>query len=122
MFAARYRTTVETYKPPKRLSRENLRLLLALTAFAGRYECDLYGDLTVSHKNDKLLITFGTNGPAKATHWEHDTFYVRRPVASDPDVDWLVSFTVRGGKSQSLSIRRLGWHEPMPTFKRGAIK
>jgi hypothetical protein len=91
---------------------------LPLTEFAGCYENDLYGDLVVSHKNGRLLITFGTNGPAKSTHWEDDTFYVRRPVASDADADWLVTFKVRDGKTHALSIRRLGWHEPMPAFKR----
>lgn len=72
----------------------------------------------VSHKEGKLLITFGKNGPVATTHWEGNTFYVRRPVASDPDVDWLVRFHVGNGKAQSLSVGRIGWHEAMPTFER----
>jgi hypothetical protein len=90
---------------------------LPLTAFVGRYECDLYGDLIVTHEEGKLLFTFGVNKPAAATLWEHETFYVERPVASDPDVDWLVSFNVGEGKVHSLSIHRFGWHESMPTFE-----
>lgn len=91
---------------------------LPLTNFAGRYECDLYGDLVVGHEDGKLLVTFGANKPAASTHWEHDSFYVRRPVADDPSVDWIVNFEIRDGKSHALSIRRIGWHEPLPTFFR----
>lgn len=93
---------------------------LPLTNFAGRCECDLYGDLVVSHEDGKLLFTFGANKPAAATHWEHNSFYVRRPVADDPSVDWIVSFQLRDGKPHALSIRRIGWHEPLPTFYRAA--
>jgi len=89
-----------------------------LSNFAGRYECDLYGDLEVRHEDGKLLFTFGANKPAASTHWEHDSFYVRRPVADDPSVDWIVSFELRDGTSHALTIRRIGWHESMPQFNR----
>ena len=93
---------------------------LPLMNFTGRYECDLYGDLVVSHEDGELLFTFGTNKPAASTHWGHNSFYVRRPVADDPSVDWIVSFELRDEKSHALSIRRIGWHESLPRFVRVA--
>jgi CubicO group peptidase (beta-lactamase class C family) len=100
---------------------EGTKPTLPLAALAGRYECDLYGDLVVSLEQGKLLITFGKNGPVATTHWEGNTFYARSPVASDPDVDWLVSFYVGDGIAHSVSLRRIGWHETMPTFKRSNL-
>jgi CubicO group peptidase (beta-lactamase class C family) len=101
---------------------EGTKPTLPLAALAGRYECDLYGDLVASLEQGKLLITFGKNGPVATTHWEGNTFYARRPVASDPDVDWLVSFNISDGRAHSLSIRRMGWHEALPTFKRSDVE
>ena len=98
--------------------KKNTKPTLPVTDFAGRYECDLYGDLEVSLEDGQLLFTFGANKPAAATHWEDNSFYVRRPVADDPSVDWLVSFELQDGKPDALSIRRIGWHEPLPTFHR----
>jgi hypothetical protein len=98
--------------------KEDTKPTLPLTDFAGRYECELYGDLVVSFEDGNLLFTFGSNAPAATTHWEDNNFYVRRPVTDDPTVDWIVSFEVRNGASHALTIRRIGWHEAVPTFHR----
>jgi CubicO group peptidase (beta-lactamase class C family) len=91
---------------------------LPLPRYAGRYECDLYGDMVVSYNGGKLLLRYGANQAAAATHWEADTFYIRRPVHEDASVDWLVSFAVDGQRATALSIERLGWHEALPRFVR----
>ena len=91
---------------------------LPLSSYAGRYQCDLYGDLIVIHDSGKLTLRYGKNKPASVTHWEGDTFYIRRPVDDDANVDWLVSFEADGERTTSLSIERLGWHEVLPRFVR----
>ena len=89
-----------------------------LSSYAGRYQCDLYGDLLISHDRGELTLRYGKNDPAPVTHWEGETFYVRKPVGDDASVDWLVTFEATGEQTTSLSIQRLGWHEPMPRFVR----
>ena len=89
-----------------------------LNTFAGRYECDLYGDLVVTHADGQLMFTFGRNGPSPLEHWDHDSFYIRSPILDVPTDDWLIDFEVKNGAAASLAIERIGWHEAMPRFHR----
>ena len=99
---------------------KNTNPTVPLTRLAGRYECDLYGDLVVTNSNQQLLFKFGKNGPTPSHHWEHNCFYIRSPISDVPTDDWLVDFQVDNGSAVSLSIRRIGWHESMPVFHRVA--
>lgn len=97
---------------------KNTQPSLPLPILAGRYECDLYGEFVVSHSDGNLLFAFGRNGPSRSIHWEHNTFYIRSPIADVPTDDWLVSFQIQAERATSLSVRRIGWHESMPRFDR----
>ena len=95
---------------------------ISLKRFAGSYGCDLYGSLEVTHEADKLLFTFGKNGPTASSHWDDNAFYIRRPIVDVPTEDWIVRFQVEAGKPVSLTIDRIGWHESMPVFRRAAAQ
>lgn len=88
--------------------------------YAGSYSCDLYGDLRVTESNGSLIFKFGSNPPVASTHWEKDTFYLRRPMAEDSSEDWFVTFEVTGDplQSRALSIQPIGWNYSMPGFER----
>lgn len=90
---------------------------LPLANYAGSYGCDLYGDIIVTHRLNKLQFQYGKN-QSTATHWQGNTFYLQQPVPDDSHVDWLVTFEVGGKTVKSLSIKRLGWHEALPRFVR----
>ncbi len=89
------------------------------TSLVGSYSCPLYGDLVIRVDGDQLTLQFGVNDRAIATHWQQDTYYVRRPVSDDASVDWLVTFHASNDSSSPyLTIKRLGWDEPLPRFVR----
>jgi hypothetical protein len=49
---------------------------LDLAAYAGRYACDLFGEIEISVGDEQLVHRYGSSGlyDATLTHWEHDTF------------------------------------------------
>lgn len=91
-----------------------------LASLAGRYGCDLYGEIEFQITDGKLALRLGANPAAKLEHWQDDTFVSSSPEADAPWFDWLIQFHPAAGKCDSLDIERLGWDEPMPTFKRVA--
>ena len=52
---------------------------LAAPAYAGTYRDVLYGDITVSQENGRLVMRFGAspNFVADLEHWHYDTFEIK---------------------------------------------
>jgi CubicO group peptidase (beta-lactamase class C family) len=52
---------------------------LALRKYAGRYEDDWYGDVTIAEEGGRLVMRFGHTPQlvGDMVHWQHDTFLVR---------------------------------------------
>jgi CubicO group peptidase (beta-lactamase class C family) len=89
---------------------------LPLRAYAGAYECDLYGKLDVREEGGSLRLQFGPNMGATLRHWEHDSF--RGELNFPPSEEWFVRFQLSEGRVDRLEIERVSWHEPMPAFRR----
>lgn len=89
--------------------------------FAGRYRCDLYGEIEIEHAGGELALKLGGNPSVRLEHWQDDTFISPSPEADAPWFDWLLRFRVGADRqSESLDIERLGWDEPMPRLRRAA--
>jgi hypothetical protein len=101
-FAQKARTQkAETYKRRKTGTKPSL----ALTEFAGQYQNELYGTLTVSIRNDSLFLSFPGNVALRATHWHYDTFIGRSNFPGDVDDDWWIQFFLtRDGKAGELEV------------------
>lgn len=54
---------------------------LPLTEYAGTYESELYGELTITHENGQLVLNFGSALRGGLEHWHYDTF---RLIPEDP--------------------------------------
>ena len=91
---------------------------LPLASYAGTYGCDLYGVIEVQSSEAGLSLKLGSNPAVKLDHWQDDTFISPAPEADAPWFDWLLKFHAAAGQSNAVDIERLGWDEPMPTFRR----
>ncbi|HJQ40053.1 MAG TPA: serine hydrolase [Thermoanaerobaculia bacterium] len=60
--------------PPRQLGTSPSR---PLAAYAGTYNDPLYGDLTITESDGKLVLQFARGEKADLTHWQYDTFRVR---------------------------------------------
>lgn len=58
---------------------ENTKPSLSLDKFAGRYRDDLYGEIIISYKENKLNLSFTTSISGKLNHWHYDSFEVIWP-------------------------------------------
>ena len=47
---------------------------MALAEYAGTYKNDLYGDVKITHENEKLGVRFGPAFTGSLEHWHYDTF------------------------------------------------
>jgi CubicO group peptidase (beta-lactamase class C family) len=90
---------------------------LALASYAGTYHCDLYGPIEVQSAEGGLVLKLGSNPAVKLEHWQDDSFISPSPEADAPWFDWLLKFSVTDGRCGALDIERLGWDEPLPTFR-----
>jgi CubicO group peptidase (beta-lactamase class C family) len=89
--------------------------------FAGTYRSDLYGDIEVLHAGGKLKLKLGSNPAVELTHWQEDSYISASPEADAPWFDWLLRFRITAaGQCEAVDIDRVGWDEPMPTFRRVA--
>jgi hypothetical protein len=93
-----------------------------LAALAGTYRCDLYGEIELAEREGRLWLRLGSNPPAALDHWQEDAFVSPSPEADAPWFDWLLRFRVAEGKCDALDIERIGWDEPMPTFRRVNVR
>ena len=90
-----------------------------LAKLAGKYHCDLYGEIETLEMDGELWLKLGLNPVVKLAHWQHNTFISASPEADAPWFDWLIRFRVTpDGWSEALNIERIGWDEPMPVFER----
>jgi CubicO group peptidase (beta-lactamase class C family) len=87
---------------------KDTRPSLALANYAGTYSDNLYGDITVSEKNGKLVMRFGPspNFVADLEHWHYDTFEIRwRPSVAYNFPRGFVTFTIdKDGKTDEIKI------------------
>jgi CubicO group peptidase (beta-lactamase class C family) len=93
---------------------------VAISALAGRYRCDLYGDLELRASGQHLELVLGSNSAVRLEHWQDNSFVSPSPEADAPWFDWLIEFQVPAGTPEALTVERLGWDEPMPKFIRVA--
>ena len=81
---------------------------LALAQYAGTYGDKLYGDVTVTEENGKLVMHFGPspNFVADLEHWHYDTFEIKwRPSVSYNFPRGFVTFTIdKDGKTDQLKV------------------
>jgi CubicO group peptidase (beta-lactamase class C family) len=90
-----------------------------LAKLAGKYRCNLYGEIEVSERDGQLWLKLGVNPAVKLAHFENDAFISPSPEADAPWFDWLLRFRITAdGRSDALDIERVGWDEPMPRFDR----
>lgn len=86
----------------------NTRPSLALREYAGTYSDKLYGDITISEENGRLVMRF-SNSPnfvADLEHWHYDTFEIRwRPSVAYNFPRGFVTFTIdRNARTDELKI------------------
>jgi CubicO group peptidase (beta-lactamase class C family) len=83
---------------------------LPMTGYAGTYGDRLYGDVTVSEENGKLVLRFGPspNFVADLEHWHYDTFEIKwRPSVAYNFPRGFVVFTLdKAGKTDRLIIEQ----------------
>lgn len=97
----------------------NTKPSLPLAKYAGAYESNLYGRLTVRHEARQLSVTFGEFTTA-LSHWQNESFYVRAPTRLT--FDWLLTFGVSSdGHIASVTVKHVGWDkdEKDEVFVRG---
>jgi CubicO group peptidase (beta-lactamase class C family) len=86
----------------------NTRPSLAPAGYAGTYSSPMYGDVTVSNEDGKLVLRFGPapNFVADLEHWHYDTFQIKwRPSVAYNFPRGFVTFTIDGnGKTEQLKI------------------
>lgn len=83
---------------------------LSLANYAGTYNSQMYGDVTIAVEHDKLVLRMlpAPNFVADLEHWNYDTFRIRwRPsVAYNFERGW-VTFTIdQAGKTDQLKINQ----------------
>ena len=81
---------------------------LALSAYAGKYADKMYGDITVTEENGKLVMRFlpSPNFVADLEHWHYDTWVIKwRPSVAYNFPRGFVTFTLdKNGKPDELKI------------------
>ncbi len=86
----------------------NTRPSLALSAYAGKYSDKMYGDITVTDENGRLVMRFlpSPNFVADLEHWHYDTFVIRwRPSVAYNFPRGFVTFTIdKNGNPDELKI------------------
>ncbi len=86
----------------------NTRPTLPLADYAATYSDDLYGAITISAENGRLVMRFSRspNFVADLEHWHHDTFQIKwRPSVSYNFPKGFVTFTIdKNGKTDELKI------------------
>ena len=58
---------------------QNTKPSLSLDQYSGIYRDDLYGDIVISYKENKLAFSFTSSISGKLSHWHYDTFEVNWP-------------------------------------------
>lgn len=86
----------------------NTKPTLALKDYAGTYSSQMYGDVTVTEENGKLILRLvpAPNFVADLEHWNYDTFQIkwRSSVKYNFPRGW-VTFTIdKNGKTDDLKI------------------
>ena len=86
----------------------NTKPTLALSSYAGKYSDKMYGDITVTEENGKLVMRFlpSPNFVADLEHWHYDTWVIKwRPSVSYNFPRGFVTFTIdKSGKTDELKI------------------
>ncbi len=87
---------------------QNTKPSLALKDYAGTYSGEMYGDVTITEENGKLVLRLvpAPNFVADLEHWHYDTFQIkwRSSVNYNFPRGW-VTFTLNGqGKTDQLKI------------------
>ena len=81
---------------------------LSLAAYAGTYSSPMYGDVTVSEENGKLVLKLlpAPNFVADLEHWHYDTFRIKwRPTVAYDFPPGFVTFTIdKTGRTDELKI------------------
>lgn len=81
---------------------------LALAAYAGTYSDKMYGDVSVTEENGKLVMRFlpSPNFVADLEHWHYDTFVIKwRPSVAYNFPRGFVTFTIdKNGKTDALIV------------------
>jgi CubicO group peptidase (beta-lactamase class C family) len=86
----------------------NTKPTLNLSAYAGTYSDQMYGDIRIAEENGKLVMRFlpSPNFVADLEHWHFDTFQIKwRPSVSYNFPRGWVTFTIsKDGKTDELKI------------------
>jgi CubicO group peptidase (beta-lactamase class C family) len=86
----------------------NTKPTLALADYAGTYNSQLYGDVTIAEEGGRLVMRFGPspNFVADLEHWHYDTFQIKwRPSVAYNFPRGFVTFTVdKNAKTDQLKI------------------
>lgn len=86
----------------------NTKPTLALSAYAGKYSDKMYGDISVSEENGKLVMRFlpSPNFVADLEHWHFDTWVIKwRPSVAYNFPRGFVTFTIdKNGKPDEMKI------------------
>jgi CubicO group peptidase (beta-lactamase class C family) len=86
----------------------NTKPSLAPAAYAGKYSSQMYGDVTVTEENGKLVLRLGPapNFVADLEHWHFDTFRIHwRPSVHYNFPRGFVTFTIdKNGRTDMLKI------------------
>jgi hypothetical protein len=75
----------------------NTKPSLDLARYAGTYSSQMYGDVTVTNENGKLVLRLGPapNFVADLEHWHYDTFQIHwRPTVNYNFPRGFVTFTI----------------------------
>ncbi len=86
----------------------NAKPTLTISSYAGTYADKMYGDISVSEENGKLVMRFlpSPNFVADLEHWHYDTWVIKwRPSVSYNFPRGFVTFTIdKNGKTDELKI------------------
>jgi CubicO group peptidase (beta-lactamase class C family) len=87
---------------------KNTKPSLALANYAGTYRSEMYGDVTISQENGKLVLRMlpAPNFVADLEHWHYDTYRIKwRPSVAYNFPRGFVTFTIdKDGKTDQLKI------------------
>ena len=104
MVAQGYMAEVKNQVDEMRLKRDpNLPPSIELDSFAGTFSNDLFGELTVTHKDNALQLTYGAN-TAVLEHWQGDTFLAHWNLKAFLD-DTMIAFRADGKMMTLLNDR-----------------
>lgn len=87
---------------------KDTRPSLALKDYAGTYSGEMYGDVTITEENGKLVMRLvpAPNFVADLEHWHYDTFQIkwRNSVNYNFPRGWVIFTLNRQGKTEQLII------------------